>query len=181
MHYSRRPGRGLDRVGGLPSHSPYLWPRCQACQERMAFVGQLYASESFPMGGHLALQFYACHECRERRPLVHMEALPVSASPNLRRVGVRCLTQPKLHISFTAVEDSLDQWSFNRRRLAEVELPDEHLRRDKVGGLFPYDDYEGPKVTRENRMVAQFVWPGIKAAVYLYHSSRFGFYPYLYS
>ena len=39
MEYSRRQRDTPDRVGGLPSHLPYFWPRCQACQERMAFVG----------------------------------------------------------------------------------------------------------------------------------------------
>jgi hypothetical protein len=109
-----------------------------------------------------------------------MEALPKSAPTNDRDAGVRCKSQPKLYISYTPVEDSMDQWTFNRRRLAEQALPDTHLRRDKVGGLFPYDGYESPKITKENRMVAQFIWRGIGGALYLYHSARHGFYPYLY-
>ena len=181
MDYSRRPGTSPDRVGGLPDHLPYMWPRCQACQEQMAFVGQLYDSDRLPLGGHLALQFYVCDDCRDARRFVHMEALPANASLNARRTGVRCPTQPKLYISYTRVEDSIDLWALNRRQLSEEELPDTHLRRDKVGGLFPYDGSEGPRITRQNRMVAQFVWPGIKAAVYLYQSSRLGIYPYLYS
>jgi hypothetical protein len=74
----------------------------------------------------------------------------------------------------------MDQWELNRRQLAEEELPDKHLRRDKVGGLFPYDGYEGPKITPSNLMVAQFLWKGVGATVYLYRSAKYGFYPYLY-
>jgi hypothetical protein len=146
----------------------------------MAFVGQLYASNWFSIDGHLALQFYVCDDCRERHKWVHMEALPRTAPVNERGAGVPCRSQPRLHISFVAVEDSTDQWTFNRRKLAEQELPDKHLRRDKVGGLFPYDGYESPRITRRNQMIAQFIWRGIGGAVYLYHSDRHGIYPYLY-
>ncbi|MGL6094752.1 MAG: hypothetical protein ACRC7O_02975 [Fimbriiglobus sp.] len=110
-----------------------------------------------------------------------METLPSAAPVNDRRVGVRCILQPRKYIHFTPVEDSMDQWEFNRSRLAEEELRDKHLRRDKVGGLFFYDGYDGPKITAKNRMVAQFIWPGIGGAVYVYRSDRHGFYPYLYT
>lgn len=181
MEYSTRPGGTLDRVGGVPSHLPYTWPRCQACQGQMAFVGQLYSSDWLPLDDHLALQFYVCDRCRERRKWMHMEALPTASPANDRRTGVRCGSQPRQYIHYTPVDDSMDQWAFQRRQLTEEDLPDKHLRRDKVGGLFPYDGYEGPKITRQNRMVAQFVWPGVGAAVYLYRSVRHGFYPFLYS
>ena len=65
MDYHRKPGPGLDRVGGLPSHLPYVWPRCQMCQGRMGFVGQLYWVEPLGLRKHLALQFYVCDDCRE--------------------------------------------------------------------------------------------------------------------
>jgi hypothetical protein len=146
----------------------------------MAFVGQLYAAPWFPIDGHLALQFYVCDDCQETRKWVHMEALPKTAPLNGQSVGVRSRSQPKLYISYMAVEDSMDQWTFNRRRLAEGELPDKHLRRDKIGGLFPYDAYESPKITRRNPMIGQFIWRGIGGAVYLYHSAQHGIYPYLY-
>jgi hypothetical protein len=74
----------------------------------------------------------------------------------------------------------MDQWSFNRRKLAEEELPDKHLRRDKVGGLFPYDGYDGPRITPTNRMVAQFTWKAVNGPIYLYQSSRRGLYLYHY-
>jgi hypothetical protein len=109
-----------------------------------------------------------------------MEALPKTASGNSQGAGVRCRSQPKLYISYAAVEDSMDQWTFNRRGVPERDLPDKHLRQDKIGGLFPYDGYEGPKITKRNQMIAQFIWRGIGAAVYLYHSARDGTYPYLY-
>src|SRR5205085_1380574 len=147
MEYSRQPRDTRDWVGSLPSHLPYFWPRCQACQERMAFVGQVYSSDWFPIDGHLALQFYVCDDCRETRKWLHMEALPKNASVNRQGVGVRCRSQQRLYITYSAVEDSTDQWNFNRRKLAEVELSDEHLRRDKIGGLFPYDGYDSPKIT----------------------------------
>jgi hypothetical protein len=164
----------------------------------MAFVGQLYAKDWFPIDGHLALQLYVCDHCRKTvgvaspsggvvkgatisvAGMLHLEALPPTAAVNSRGLGVRCRFQPKRYISYTPVEDSTDQWEFNRRKLAEEELPDEHLRRDKLGGLFPYDGYEGPKITRQNRMIAQFMWRGIGGAVYMYDSARYGIYPYLY-
>ena len=103
-----------------------------------------------------------------------------TAAANMARVGVRCQFQPILYISYTSVEDSMDQWTFNRRRLAESELPDKHLRRDKVGGLFPYDRYESPPITRRNRMIAQFIWRGIGGPIYLYQSAKEGIFPYHY-
>ena len=44
-----------------------MWHLCQACQERMAFVGQLYSSGWLPVDGHLALQLYMCDDCQEER------------------------------------------------------------------------------------------------------------------
>jgi hypothetical protein len=111
---------------------------------------------------------------------IHMQVLPRTAAANTARVGVRCPSQPVRHISYTPVEDSMDQWTFNRRKLAAQELPDEHLHRDKVGGLFPYDGYECPPITRRNRMIAQFLWKGIGGPIYLYQSATEGIYPYHY-
>jgi hypothetical protein len=198
MTYSRRAGGSQDWVGGLPAHLPYTWPRCQVCQQRMGFVGQLYAKDWFPIDAHLALQVYVCDDCRKTvgvaspsggvvkgatisvASTLHLEALPATAAENARGLGVRCRFQPKLYISYTPVEDSMDQWEFNRRELAEEELPDKQLRRDKLGGLFPYDGYESPKITRQNRMIGQFIWQGIGGTVYLYHSARHGIYAFLY-
>lgn len=198
MSYSRRPRPTLDRLGGLPQHLPYNWPRCQLCQERMAFVGQLYASERLPMHDHLALQFYVCDDCRKDIPLLtashavrkgatksvattlHLEALPRRATFNKRGIGVRCKRQPKMYITYEPKADSLDRQTFMRRRMSENELPDKHLRRDKIGGLFPYDGYEAPKQTAQNQTWGQFTWPGIGGTVYLYRSARGGFYPYHY-
>lgn len=195
MEYHSRPCGTPDYVGGLPGHLPYAWPRCQNCQERMAFVGNLYSSDWLPLGSHLALQFYVCDNCRvtfnstagsrikkmanDKVP-IHMEMLPPTAAANTSRLGVRSPSQPKQYISYTAVKDSMDQWTFNRRRLAESQLPDKHLRKDKVGGLFPYDGYDSPQVTRQNRMVAQFIWKGIGGPIYLYQSIKEGFYLYYY-
>jgi hypothetical protein len=187
MEYHRRPSGTPDRVGGLPGHLPYVWPRCQICQGRMAFVGHLYASDWFPLGNHLALQFYVCDECRvtfgkeanDRVP-IHMEVLPRTAAANTVRGGVRCPSQPVRYISYTPVEDSMDQWTFIRRKPDESELPDKHLRSDKIGGLFPYDGYECKRITKQNRMIAQFIWQGINGPVYLYQSTKEGVYLYHY-
>src|SRR5260370_42573058 len=116
----------------------------------MAFVGQLYASDRFPIDGHLALEFYVCDECQETRKWVHMEALPKTAAVNGQGVGVRCCSQPKLYISYLAGEDSTDQRTFNRRKFAEGGLPGKRLRRDKGSGLFAYQRHESPKDTRPN-------------------------------
>jgi hypothetical protein len=153
----------------------------------MAFVGQLYASEWLTVVNHLALQFYVCDACRKsfgkaanNRVPIHMEALPRKAAVNTARVGTRCPAQPLRYISYAPINDSLDQWTFNRRKLSEAELPDKHLRRDKIGGLFPYDGYECPRITPQNRMLAQFTWKGIGGPIYLYQSAREGIYAYPY-
>jgi hypothetical protein len=187
MAYHRRPQGERDRVGGLPDHLPNVWPVCQLCQQRMEFAGQLYACDRLPLGGPLGLQLYVCDNCRrtyngqanDRLP-IHMEMLPPGAAENTRRQGVRCRRQPLRYVSYTSVEDSTDQWALIRRGLAEEELPDEHLRRDKVGGLFPYDGYECPRITRTNRMVAQFAWAAVGGPIYLYRSSTRGLYLYHY-
>jgi hypothetical protein len=188
LQYSPKGNDADDRVGGLPAHLPSVWPRCQSCQHFMAFVGQIYAKEWFPIGDHLAMQFYACDEHRKiikapysrksfsiSEPL-HLEFLPRIAARNSGKKGVRCKLQPKLYVTYVRVEDSLDQWTFNRRRMAEQELPDKHLRQDKIGGLFPYDGYDGPKITKKNPMIAQFNWVGIGGFVYLYQSATNGIY-----
>ena len=152
----------------------------------MAFVGQIYAKEWFPIDGHLAIQMYVCDEHRKTikypysrksvsiAELLHLELLSRSAPRNLRQRGVRCKLQPKLYITYDRVEDSMDQWTFNRRHLPEEELPDKHLRQDKIGGLFPYDGYDSPKITKQDQLVAQFHWAGIGGTVYLYHSVQQG-------
>lgn len=186
MVYRHRASDALDHIGGVPAHLPYVWPRCQMCQEWMGFVGQLYASDWFPLGDHLALQFYVCDECRQTFSgandflPIHMEVLPKTAVKNVKAKGVRCKRQSKRYIIYDPVEDSMDQWTFNRRNLGGDELPDKHLFDDKVGGLFPYDGYEGPRITRHNRMVAQFRWSGMGGPIYLYHSTKTGFYPFHY-
>lgn len=187
MSYHRRPQGERDRVGGLPDHLPRVWPACQLCQDRMEFVGQLYAADRLPLGGPLGLQFYVCDNCRETfkgqandRLPIHLEVLPAEAAENAGREGVRCRKQPLRYISYTPVEDSMDQWSFLRRKMAEEELPDTHLRRDKVGGLFPYDGSDGPRITPANRMVAQFTWAAVGGPIYLFRSSARGLYLYHY-
>jgi hypothetical protein len=181
MSYHRRPQGVHDRVGGLPDHRPHVWPMCQLCQERMEFVGQLYACERLPLDGLLGLQFYGCDGCRDtgreandRLPL-HMELLPPDAPATARPEGVRCRKQPLRYIRYTAVEDPMDQWAF--MRATDVEIPDDsYLFGDKVGGLFPYDGSDGPKITRGNRMLAQFTWAAVRGPIYLYHSTKSGLY-----
>ncbi|VTT97752.1 unnamed protein product [Gemmataceae bacterium] len=187
MSYHTRPQAGRDRVGGVPDHLPHVWPRCQLCQGAMGFVGQLYACDLLPLRGSLGLQIYLCDGCREAfnggandRLPIHMELLTPAPAENSTRKGVRCRLQPVLHIAYTPTSDSIDQWTFNRSRLAEEELPDTHLRSDKVGGLFPYDGSDGPKITRANRMIAQFTWAGVGGPIYLFDSSKRGVYPYHY-
>ena len=78
MGYHRRPQGEPDRIGGLPAHLPHVWPRCQICQDRMEFVGQLYSSERFPLGGPLGLQFFVCDGCRETYNGQANDRLPIT-------------------------------------------------------------------------------------------------------
>jgi hypothetical protein len=188
LQYAPRQTCGDDRVGGLPSHLPAQWPRCQLCQQRMGFVGQIYAKDWFPLTGNFALQVYVCNDHRktikypgsrksfEIAESLHLQLLPAGARENSRKEGLRCLAQPKLHISYQQVADSVDQWTFLRRKLTEQDLADKHLRSDKLGGMFPYDGYDSPKITKQNRLIAQFAWQGIGGTTYLYESEREGIY-----
>jgi len=148
----------------------------------MGFVGQLYACDWFPIENYLALQFYVCEACRRSFKganddiPIHMEKLKSSARLNSGKSGIRCRVQPKRYISYVAVEDSMSQWTLNRKGLAESELPDKHLRNDKIGGLFPYDGYDSPPITKTNQLIAQFFWRGVNGPIYLYRSTRKGIY-----
>jgi len=162
----------------------------------MAFVGQLYRSEFFPVD-HLAVQFYVCDDCRKQlhpasvhgginkkitlniANTVHLQPIPTNAGSNESNCGVRCVHQPKLYIAYTAMDDSMDQSAFNRRKISEEQLADQHLRNDKIGGLFPYDGFDSPKITKSNRLLAQFKWQGIGATLYLFESVKRGLYPFL--
>src|SRR5262245_60053375 len=107
LRYSPKSGGTDDWVGGLPAHLPSVWPRCQMCRHLMAFVGQLYAKDWFPIDGHLAIQMYVCDEHRKtikypnsRKSFsisesLHLEFLPRTAPRNSQQKGVRCKLQPK--------------------------------------------------------------------------------------
>jgi hypothetical protein len=85
----------------------------------MAFLGQLYGGEHFPMGGHLALQIYVHDDCMDvGSQLVHLELLPMSSPENLSRVGIKHQSQNLEYIHFTPIEDSIDQWAFHRKKLS---------------------------------------------------------------
>jgi len=182
MTYSRSRRKTHDWVGGLPRHLPHQWPKCQRCQESVGFVGQHFASKWFPLDGQLGLQFYVCDECRETfgdsNPdvTIHMEELFSGAKLNTKKAGVRCRWQPKLFITYNPVADSMEQWTFDRSDASLDEMSDRHLEEDKIGGLFPYDGYETPKITKSNRMIAQFTWKGIGGPIYLYQSTKKGIY-----
>lgn len=172
---------GGDQLGGLPSHDPYNWPRCQSCQSEMAFVGQLYACEWFPISGLFCLQFYMCVErCDLDRSFIQLERVHHGAKRNRRAVGRSHPEQPLKTIRYFEIEDSIDQMSFTKQQLSEGELPDTHLRNDKLGGLFPYDGYEGPEITADNRYIGQMKWDAIPEMLYLCESRTRGPYFFLY-
>lgn len=75
----------------------------------------------------------------------------------------------------------MDQWTFMRRKLTEEELPDKHLRQDKVGGLFPFDhDSDGPKITPKNSDGRAVQVGRGGGPIYLYQSSTLGLYLHYY-
>ena len=49
-----------------------------------------------------------------------------------------------------------------------------------VGGLFPYDGCDSPRITPANRMLAQFTWAAVGAPIYLYQTSAKKLYLYHY-
>lgn len=147
----------------------------------MLFVGQLYAEKSwFPLDGNLCLHLYSCH-CHPG--LVHLEILAYGSALGYGRVGRPHPKQNKKDIHYEINEDPLDRSVFWGVR----EYPDlpgfdpvkdyPYLYEDKIGGLFPYDAYEGPMQTKDNQMIAQMGWSSFAGTVYLYHSTSKGFYP----
>ncbi len=172
---------GGDQLGGLPSHLPYNWPRCQSCQAIMAFVGQLYACEWFPISGFFCLQFYICADrCDLDHSFIQLERVHHGAKPNRRRLGRPHADQPLKTIRYCEVEDSMDQMTFTNGQYSEEQLSDTHLRDDKLAGLFPYDGYEGPAITKDNRCIGQMKWNAIPETIYLYESASDGPYFLLY-
>jgi hypothetical protein len=164
-----------------------MWPRCQLCFERLGFVGQLYASDRLPLGDLLGVQFYACDDDRktfdgqanDQLP-IHMEMLPPDAPENTKREGTRCPAQPMRYISYTPVEDPMDQRTLHRRGY-DLDVPDDHhLLADKVGGLFLCDGSDAPAITRQNRLLASFTWAAIRGPIMLYRSAKRGLYMYHY-
>ena len=147
----------------------------------MVFVGQLYACEWFPISGLQCIQFYICNmPCDLNRSFIQLERIHSDAQRNRKQIGFPHPNQPKQTIYYNAVTDSMDQMTFTKKQLSEDDLPDKHLRDDKLAGLFPYDGYEGPEITNENRCIGQMNWNIIPEMMYLYENSD-GPYFFLYS
>jgi len=147
----------------------------------MAFIGQLYACDWFPISGLHCIQFYVCIErCDLDHSFIQLERIHSDAKRNRRQIGRAHPDQPKKTIYYRPVADSMDQMTFTEQRLSEDDLVDKHLRDDKLAGLFPYDGYEGPEINDDNRCIGQMNWKVIPAMLYLYENSD-GPYFYLYS
>jgi len=147
----------------------------------MLFVGQLYSCERMELSDVLCLHFYICDDCRETydgpvndKLPIQMLALPVGAPRNTTRTGCSIDSWPKRFIDYVALEDPMDQKAWTRIGSPDLEV--EHLCADKVGGLFPYDGYEGYKITTRNRMIAQFFWEIVGGPIYVYCSDKDGLY-----
>jgi len=185
MEYSRG-NTGLDRFGGLPSHLPHNWPRCQCGQERLAFMGQIYACDWFPLNGLLCLQFYTCvRRCLLDVDLLHVELVHPGAPTNRRCEGVANPDLPVRTINYFAVEDSLDHGTFLGMISGEDPvwpvLKDEHLYSDRLGGIYTFDGTEGPVIDESNRCIGQFQHPCIRReTIYLYESTKEGIYAHTY-
>lgn len=148
----------------------------------MGLVGQLYAAEQLPLGGLLSVHFYVCDDDRQTFKgqandllPIHMEMLPPDARENRKREGARCPAQPARSISYTPVEDPMDQRAFNRGGWDE-DRPEGHLLADKVGGLYLCDGSDDPAITRTNRLLAAFTWKGVNGPIMLYQSAKKGIY-----
>ena len=170
-------------MGGLPTHSPYNWPRCHGCHNHMAFVAQLYTCDWFPLDGLLCLQFYICtHDCGDQ-PFVHLECVRDGAELNSRKNGIEHPAQKRQTIKFWCYDDPFDQREYGDGG----SLPSGffydfgYLLSDKLCGLFPIDGSEGPPLTDSNRCIGQMNWSVIPCMMYLYLDLNAGPYLYLYS
>lgn len=185
MEYTRGDSE-LDRFGGLPSHMPHNWPRCQGGHERMAFLGQIYACDWFPLDGLLCLQFYTCTQrCHVDIDFFHLELVHLGAPKNRRGEGVANPNLSPRTIHYYVVEDPIDQDTyFKVLRDHNHPCPDlesEHYHKDRLGGAFLFDGSEGPTNTVTNRCIGQFRHPcDSSTTIYLYSSRKEGFYIYRY-
>ena len=175
--------RGNDRMGGLPTHSPYNWPRCHSCHSRMAFIAQIYTCQWFHLEGLMCLQFYICEDDCGDQPFVHLECVHQGAPLNTANEGRVHPRQPKLTIQFWRYEDPLDQTGYGRGdNLPNGFFKDfDYLFSDKLCGLFPIDGSEGPPLSKLNRCIGQMNWPVVPGMLYLYHHNQFGPYLFLYA
>ena len=185
MDYS--PGdTGPDRIGGLPSHLPVNWPRCQGGQERLAFIAQIYSCDWFPLNGLFCLQFYACVErCHLEVDFLHMELVHEGALENGKKRGVAHPDLPVKTINYTPTRDSLDHDTFLEIISDDNQewpvLKDEHLHKDRLSGIYTFDGYEGPVVNKTNRCIGQFRHPcDPQTGLYLFHSDTEGIYLHAY-
>ena len=172
-----RGDRGLDRFGGLPTHLPHNWPRCQTGQERMAFLGQIYSCDWFPIDGLLCLQFYTCIEsCVLDVDFLHMECVHVGASKNTGGHGIANPSLAVRTIEYYPTEDSIDHETFlqiiSDNNQPWPEPNDKHHYQDRLGGVYTFDGSEaGISITATNRCIGHFQHPCVdRTTIYLWQS-----------
>ena len=170
---------GTDRLGGLPSHLPPRWPQCQACQDDMAFVAQIYSSDRCQFGKYLCVHFYMCNcDCTEGGDLLlHMEPLPKTAVKNETNYGVEHPDQTYTTIQYTAFQDP-PPFCDSGKEVTPEDWP--HIFKDKVGGLFPYEG-DGIDITEDNVCYLQMIWQLLGVQIFVCESKQRGIYLWTYS
>lgn len=138
MCFSAGGDNDVDKIGGLPTHLPEVFPVCNSTGEELAFIAQIYCTnERLAVPNTLCVQLY---QDLEDDPLPVAIRLPLGAKANSENVGCVHPDIRRLRIDWQLehdpdeVPDSLELTD-NERRLME----------SKVGGTPYYTDDELPQ------------------------------------
>ena len=168
-----------DRIGGLPSHLPPKFPRCD-CGRDMAFLAQIYFAGKkleFVEPNTIAIQLYACDECCENGVV----EIDLNCRENTESLGTpMCQNEyqkSNLYVTYSKVTwDRFTRWcdiqwteKSDPEPTADIEQfwlngdelrPEyEDLLEDKIGGCFPIADHGGTPAV-ELGIVAQLTIDG---------------------
>jgi hypothetical protein len=155
-----------DRIGGLPTHLPEVFPKCVDTGEEMAFLSQFYSSqERFNVSGALCIQLYQClgvDEGEDPTPIAVI--VPLGASLNEADRGTPQPTVVPYDVSWVRKEDP-DEYPVSGSLSPEIL----QLHQSKAGGLPPRELRINPNkfLGQLTEYPAELNFGGLLAAMYL--------------
>ncbi len=127
----------LDKIGGLPTHKPEVFPICESTGEQLAFIAQIYCTpDRLIIPNTLCVQLY--QEVIDEPAPVAIR-LPIDAQENLNNLGCihPYIRQLRIDWELRSDPDEIPE---------TLELTDDELQlmESKVGGTPYYTDDEVP-------------------------------------